>query len=296
MGSAWQTLTTGWSFEPQIIVGIFIACLLYWRGFRWSKQRGLRHALEWWRPWVFAAAALSAFVALVSPIDSWADTYFWSHMLQHELLIFVTAPLALLSAPWMPMWRGLPLAWRRGVLRPLARRGVIHKLNRVAQVVGSPIFAWFFFAVTLSFWHLPVMYDLTEQYVAIHYTEHALFLIAALLFWGQVIPSFPFRPSLSQGMQIAFLFAATLQGNLLDWFMMSATTPIYPYYAAIRRTPDMVSAVVDQHLAAGIMMVASLASFVVVLIVIAGLWLADDERRTAEMDAQIAAAMNTQPH
>lgn len=294
MGSAWQTLTTGWSFEPQIIVGIFIACLLYWRGFRWSKQRGLRHALEWWRPWVFAAAALSAFVALVSPIDSWADTYFWSHMLQHELLIFVTAPLALLSAPWMPMWRGLPLAWRRGVLRPLARRGVIHKLSRVAQVVGSPTFAWFFFAVTLSFWHLPVMYDLTEQYVAVHYTEHAMFLITALLFWGQVIPSFPFRPSLSQGMQIAFIFAATLHGNLLDWFLMSATTPIYPYYAAIPRTPDMISAVVDQHLASAIMMVASLVAFVLVLLVIAGLWLADDERRTAEMDARIAAAMHTQ--
>jgi cytochrome c oxidase assembly factor CtaG len=212
-------------------------------------------------------------------------------MLQHELLIFVTAPLALLSAPWMPMWRGIPLAWRRGVLRPLARNwGIIHKLNQVAHVVGSPLFAWFFFIIDLSVWHLPVMYDLTEQYPALHYTEHALFLFTALLFWGQIIPSFPFRPSLGYAGQVVFIFAATLQGNLLDWFIMSATTPIYPYYAALPRTPDMVSAVVDQHFAAGIMMSASLVSFVVVLLTIAGLWLLAEERRTEQLNAQIAAA------
>ncbi len=296
MGSAWQTLTTGWSFEPQIIVGILIGCLLYWRGFRWSKQHNSKHALEWWRPWIFALAALSLFVALESPIDYWADTYFWAHMLQHELLIFVVAPLALFSAPWMPMLRGIPLAWRRAVLRPLARNwGVIHKLNRVAHVVGAPLFAWFFFVITISVWHLPVMYDLTEQYIAVHYTEHALFLIAALLFWGQIIPSWPFKPSLNFGGQIVFIFAATLQGNLLDWFLLSATTPIYPYYAAVPRTPGMVSAVVDQHLASGVMMTASIVSFVLVLLSIAGLWLVAEERRTELLNAQLAAQASAQP-
>ena len=264
-----------------------LGCFLYWRGFRWSKQRGHRHALEWWRPLAFSGAALSLFVALESPIDSWADTYFWAHMLQHEILIFVTAPLALLSAPWMPMLLGIPLSWRRAALRPLARSGVIHGLNRVAHVVGSPMFAWWFFILDLSLWHLPVMYDLTEQYDAVHYTEHALFVITALLFWGQVIPSWPFKRRLGYTGQIIFLFAATLQGNLLDWIIISANTPIYPYYAAIPRTPDMVSAVVDQHLAAGIMMTTSIVSFVAMLIVIAGLWLRDEERRTELVTAQL---------
>jgi cytochrome c oxidase assembly factor CtaG len=70
---------------------------------------------------------------------------------------------------------------------------------------------------------------------------------------------------------------------------MSATTPIYAYYAALPRSPGMVSAVIDEHFAAGIMMTASLFAFVALLMVIAGLWLLEDERRTEALDAQIVA-------
>jgi cytochrome c oxidase assembly factor CtaG len=50
----------------------------------------------------------------------------------------------------------------------------------------------------------------------------------------------------------------------------------------------MVSAVVDEHLAAGIMMSATMFAFILMLVVIAGLWLAEEERRTAVMDAALA--------
>jgi cytochrome c oxidase assembly factor CtaG len=210
-------------------------------------------------------------------------------MLQHELLIMVTAPLALLSAPWMPLWRGVPLTWRRLVLRPLGRRPQIFPiLRRVGHTLGSPVFAWLFYVVDLTVWHLPFFYDLTEANKAIHYTEHALFLVTALFFWGQVIPSFPFKPRLGYAGQLVYMFTATVHGNALDWFLLSATTPIYGYYAALPRAPGMVSAVVDEHLAAGIMMSATMFAFILMLVVIAGLWLAEEERRTAVMDAALA--------
>lgn len=283
-------LTSGWSFEPQIIFGVLLGCVLYWRGIQWSLRRGYRHSLEWWRVALFYLAALSFLIALESPIDYWAGTYFWAHMLQHEILIFVTAPLALISAPWMPLWRGVPLTWRRAILRPIARnRAVFPAVHRISRVVGSPVFAWLFFVVDLSIWHIPAMYDLTEANDAIHYTEHALFLLTALLFWGQILPSFPFKPRLGYAGQIIYLFAATLQGNLLDWFLMTATTPIYGYYAALPRTPDMVSAIVDEHIAAGIMMVTSIFAFVLLLMVTAGLWLIEEERRSEAATAQLLA-------
>lgn len=279
--TVWILLTTGWSFEPQIIGGIVLGCALYVRGIWWSKRRGYRHSLEWWRIVLFFAAALSLFIALESPIDDWADTYFWTHMLQHEILIYVTAPLALLSAPWMPLLRGIPRAWRLVALRWLVRQqGLFHGLQRIAHVMGAPLFAWFFFVGDLTFWHIPTMYDLTEAYVGIHYTEHALFLITALLFWGQLVPSWPFKPRLTYVGQIVFMFAATLQGNVLDLWLETATTPSYPYYAALPHTPDMFSAIVDQHLAGGIMMSFSIAASILMLVIVAGLWLAEDERKT----------------
>jgi cytochrome c oxidase assembly factor CtaG len=254
-------------------------------------HRGYHHSLEWWRMACFYLSALSLFIALESPIDAWAGTYFWVHMLQHAIIIFLTAPLALLSAPWMPLWRGVPLSWRRAILRPIGRnhRVVFPVLHRITHFIGAPLFAWFFYVIDLSLWHIPALYDLTEANRTVHYTEHALFLITALLFWGQIIPSFPFKPRLGYIGQIIFVFAATLHGNLLDWVLMSATTPIYAYYAALPRSPGMVSAVIDEHFAAGIMMTASLFAFVALLMVIAGLWLLEDERRTEALDAQIVA-------
>jgi cytochrome c oxidase assembly factor CtaG len=70
---------------------------------------------------------------------------------------------------------------------------------------------------------------------------------------------------------------------------MSATTPVYAYYAALPRSPGMVSAVVDEHFAAGIMMTASLVAFVLLLIVTAGLWLTEEERRTEAASVQLLA-------
>jgi cytochrome c oxidase assembly factor CtaG len=211
-------------------------------------------------------------------------------MLQHEMLIFLTAPLALLSAPWMPMWRGVPLSWRRAVLGRIARnRAIFPAVHRISRVIGAPLFAWLFYVIDLSFWHIPAIYDLTEASDAIHYTEHALFLITALLFWGQIIPSFPFRPRQRYVQQVIYVFAATMHGNLLDWFLMSATTPIYPYYAALPRTPDMISAVVDEHIASAIMMTGSLVAFVTLLMVIAGLWLLEEERRSEAFNAKLLA-------
>jgi cytochrome c oxidase assembly factor CtaG len=285
-------LTTNWSFQPFLLGLVLLGCLLYWRGVIVSLRMGYQHSLEWWRIALFYLAALSAFIALESPIDFWSGTYFWVHMFQHAILIFGAAPLALLSAPWMPLWRGVPLAARRAVLRPLGRtRWVFPLLHRVGRIVGSPIFAWLFFIGDLTFWHIPQFYDLTEANKAIHYTEHGLFLITGLLFWGQIIPSFPFALRMGYVGQIIYLFTATLFNNVLDLFLMTATTAVYPYYAALPRSPSMVSPVVDEHLAAGIMMTASIFAFLLLMMVVAAFWLIEEERRSEAQEAPNAQAL-----
>ncbi|MFZ0042484.1 MAG: cytochrome c oxidase assembly protein, partial [Solirubrobacteraceae bacterium] len=62
------------------------------------------------RSYAFYAGLATIVLALAGPIDSYADRLFWVHMVQHVLLLTVAAPLFVVGAPWMSLWRPLPLA------------------------------------------------------------------------------------------------------------------------------------------------------------------------------------------
>src|SRR5215469_2508003 len=97
---------TQWPSDPTVVVGIVISTALYWAGVRYMQAHGLGRRLAWWRQALFALGLVVLFLTLNSPLDDWADTYLWSHMLQHELLALVVAPLLLLGEPMLIMWRG----------------------------------------------------------------------------------------------------------------------------------------------------------------------------------------------
>src|SRR5579883_3465935 len=112
-----QSFFAAWTFDPTVLLGLVVAAFLYARGAQYSIQRGLARHLRWWRAACFFGGLVVILLALESPIDAEANRYLWVHMVQHELLTIVAPPLLLLGEPLWPMWRALPLAWRRGVLR-----------------------------------------------------------------------------------------------------------------------------------------------------------------------------------
>jgi len=251
-----EGLLSGWAFDPPVVVGIMVATLLYALGRRYQQGRPRRP----WQPAAFGAGLLVIWLALQSPIEGWVDRLLWVHMLQHELLAVVAAPLLLLAGPLMPLWRALPRSVRRwGVRQTWLRRG----WHSIAALLRSPVVVWLLFLGGLTLWHLPPLYDLALAQETVHDFEHLLFLATALLFWAQVIPTAPLRPRLTYRGQALFVASAGLALHLLDFVFILAASPLYPFYAAIQRTPSLPSVLADQSMAGGVMELLNMSIFAV---------------------------------
>jgi cytochrome c oxidase assembly factor CtaG len=230
-----------------------------------------------WRAGSFYAGLLTIFIALGSPIESLSQKLFWVHMTQHVLLITVAAPLIVLGAPWMSIWRPLPLGFRRSVARTVSRSPSFAPLRALAGWLSRPLGAWLAFAITLVAWHVPAAYDLTLRSNLAHALEHTTFMVFAILLWAQVLSSPPLKLRLSPVRRVYYITGATVVGWLLSIVLALAPTPLYPAYAHLSHRPTGISALADQQLAAGVML--GPGSLSMTLFVFAGLyrWLGEDE-------------------
>src|SRR5206468_5225942 len=64
-----------------------------------------------WQIACFTAGWLTLVIALVSPVDVLGGILFSAHMVQHELLMIVAAPLVVLGRPLVVMLWALPASW-----------------------------------------------------------------------------------------------------------------------------------------------------------------------------------------
>ena len=282
-----QDLLTGWSFDPVVALGIALSGLLYVRGVQYSTRHGIGARLEWWHIASFYAGLLAVFLALQSAIDVDAGKLLWVHMVQHDLLIVIGPPLLLLGMPAWPLWRALPLPWRRSTLSWMIReRWPWRWMQAIGHALSRPRVAWLLFVGLFVAWHLPVLYDLALEQPLVHILEHLCFLGTALLFWAQVIPMSPTpsrTPRLSYPMQAVYLCAAALVSNMLGAVYMFSTAPLYPFYAALPRAAGEPAALVDQHLAGAAMDAPGVLVFSTAVIIVLWRWLQADEE-AAEAD------------
>ncbi len=272
----------GWSFEPTVLLGLVIGAALYWLGLTYSVEAGLERRLTWRRPVCFAAGLVAIVIALESPIDTWALTYLWAHMIQHALLIFVAAPLLLFGAPLMPLLRAIPLGARRSILRWLMMN---RRPRRVALAmgrgIGSPRGVWALFVGDYLAWHVPALYDLALRDQGIHDIEHLLFLSTALLFWAQIIPSSPLRPHLGYAAQAVFAITAGFALQTVEMVLTYSGSPFYAHYAQVQRPAAAIGALVDQTSAGALMGAIGTAVFGTVFMVLLWRWFEEAQRREA---------------
>jgi len=229
-------LTGHWSFDPFLALAVVVA--------GW-QEIGLRRMARRSRPertrerrlrslWFYAGLVV-LLLAVSSPIDYWADDYFWVHMIQHLLLMFAAPSLVVAGAPWQPLLDALPGRTGRSVTRGVLAGGWSRPLRALGGLVLRPWVSIGIFNAVMIFWHLPGPYDLAERNQAIHiWLMHGSFFGAGLLFWLQFIPSPPFRrrmPLLSRA--AALLATNVIMIGLAMALSIFASGSVYSVYAHI---------------------------------------------------------------
>ena len=128
-------------------------------------------------------------------------------------------------------------------------------------------------SASIGAWHVPALYDAAVRSNGIHFAEHACYLATALLFWAPLLEAPPVRARIDHLRRAALFAAAAVPGWILALVLTFAGSPLYGAYATLQRRPGGISALADQQLAAGVMLVPGSAVFFIAFFVSVYRWL-----------------------
>jgi putative membrane protein len=264
-----------WTWNPWVWLTAAISSWLYFGGQARVRQRPApeqrtRDRLE---QGAFVLAWVSILLALISPLDRFSDVLFSAHMLQHELLMLIAAPLFALARPLHRYLWALPDTVRRNAIVTLQRPSV----RKTLHAISAPAMAVALHAVVRWLWHLPWLFEAALASEWVHGVQHASFFFTALLFWWTLVHGRYGR--LGYGVSVVFVFATALHTGALGVLISIARQPLYPRY---QQQADAFhqNALNDQQLAGLVMWIG--AGFVLTLLGLGlfAAWLGEAERRS----------------
>lgn len=193
------------------------------------RRRG--RTVGWDRYALFALGLAATAFALVGPMDEWSDTHLAVHMLQHMIIgdAAIAVMVFAVRGPLLVFMLPAPVLVRVAKARPLF------------SLLLRPRVALGLWAANLGVWHVPYLYDLALRHDAVHYTEHACWVVAGLLVWTLLIDPGVHR-RLSVGGRIALAAAMFACGQVLTDVLVFSFHPLYPAYPG--RTDQQLAGVV----------------------------------------------------
>jgi putative membrane protein len=251
-------LWRAWSFEPGVIAPLAVTGFVYARGVRKSLSRAKRAKTAVTREVLFFALGFALLtIALISPIHSAGSVLFSAHMIQHEMLMAIAAPLLVLGRPAVPLVWGLPESMRRPVGRVFSQR----RVRNVWLLFTLPLVAFLIHALAVWIWHAPGLYDASVRSEAVHSAQHFSFLASALLFWWSILQSRHRKGS--EGFAILLLFLTAIHTTLLGALLTVSERPIYSAYRDVVTLPWGLTSLEDQQLGGIIMWVPGSIAYMI---------------------------------
>ena len=213
-------VASSWDLDPWVALPLAASLALYVTGaLRLWNRAGRWRGIGRSEAACFAAGWTVLAIALLSPVDTLGIELFSAHMVQHELMMVVAAPLLVLSRPLEAMTWGLAATWRAPVIGMLRADPIAAPLRALTGTVG----AFAFHTAALWIWHLPTLFDAALRSDAVHTLQHTTFLASALAFWWSVRRADP-------AIAMASVFATLLHTGALGALLTFAPNAVYPSY------------------------------------------------------------------
>ncbi|PXW26416.1 cytochrome c oxidase assembly protein [Paraburkholderia caballeronis] len=256
-----------WTFTPWVVALLAASLVAYLIGYARLQRRGEHdRAGRRTRLALFLGGWLALAAALVSPLDTLGALLFSAHMVQHETMMLIAAPLCVLGRPASVWLWALPRGARKAV-------GAIVRARAFGAAWGSisaPVAAWVLHAAALWAWHAPMLFDAALANPAVHTLQHASFLITALLFWWAIFGEGGQRRD--GGRAMLLLFTTMVHTSALGALITLAPALWYPSY--VEPTSSLgLNPLRDQQLGGLIMWVPGALAYLIGALAVCARWL-----------------------
>jgi putative membrane protein len=250
-----------WTFDPWIVTPLLVLGLLYAAGSAVLWQRTGRQ-VRGWQAVAYFSGWLSIALALVSPLHWLGEHLFTFHMIEHEILMAISAPLLVMSRPIGTLLWSLPRGGRLASGRFLRRPAV----EAAWQWLSTGRNATLLHGLAIWAWHAPFLFDAAVVNVAVHRLQHLSFLLTAILFWWSV-----FRRG-DSGVGAWHLFITMLHTSVLGALMALAPRLLYEAETATAAEWGL-TALEDQQLAGLIMWVPAGTVYAGAALALTAIWI-----------------------
>ncbi len=264
-------LWSAWSFDPGVVIPLAVTAFLYVCGARQQNNLCRWQKASFWSGWTMLA------LALVSPVHPLGEALFTAHMIQHELLMIVAAPLLVLSQPLVTFLWGMPFEWRR-------RAGAWAKSSSVRRAWSfliDPFTAWWIHAAAIWLWHVPFLFELTLKSELAHTAQHLSFFFSALLFWWAL---FYGHTRLAFGAAVFYLFTTAVHTSILGALLTFSPAIWYPAYAATTQAWGL-TPLEDQQIGGLVMWVPGSLVYLAAGLALFASWLKESDARLQRVNS-----------
>jgi len=253
-----------WHTEPALIGGLLFfgwIYALFVGPFRQKICPSLPYSAK--HTFWFSLGMLSFYLAVGSPLDPLGENFLFSaHMIQHNILMYVS-PLFLLL--------GLP--------QPLVDR--ILETNPVSEKIFCffvhPIIAGLLFTLVFSFWHFGVFYEAAIKDKTLHMAEHLSMFFTSVAMWWPICGPSKRLPPLRYGSQMLYILALMLGQTPIFATLTFSEEVLYETYFYAERIMNL-SPLEDQRTGGVLMKLANMAVSVGVLASIFHRWSSRQEK------------------
>jgi putative membrane protein len=193
---------------------------------------------------------LSFYLAVGSPLDPLGENFlFFAHMIQHNILMYVS-PLFLLL--------GLP----REIIDDYLEKKPF--LESFLKFLFHPIIAGLMFTLVFSFWHIGAFYEAAIRDKTLHMAEHLSMFFTSVAMWWPICGPSKRIPPMKFGPQMLYILALMLGQTPIFAILTFSKDVLYDTYFYAERVMNL-SPLEDQKTGGVLMKLANMIVSVSVL-------------------------------